>query len=142
MKKLNKKGFTLVELLAVIVLLGIVAVAAITSVTSLINSNKKKTFVSTYNEIRNQVSQRAVGDSSTVGSGDVTTSYGLNTSDYKLEIASNENTYTITLTGVSGGTYNNMTLSADDCKKVAGTHETTGGSCDGTAMKISGSVTQ
>ena len=39
---MNRKGFTLVELLAVIVLLGIISVAAFVSVTSVINNSKKK----------------------------------------------------------------------------------------------------
>ena len=46
MKKNNKKGFTLVELLAVIVILAILAVAAYTIVIPKLNENKPKPFIS------------------------------------------------------------------------------------------------
>ena len=46
MKKNNKKGFTLVELLAVIVILAILATAAYTLIIPKINENKPKTFIS------------------------------------------------------------------------------------------------
>ena len=46
MKK-NNKGFTLVELLAVIVILGLLMAIAIPSVTKYITQSRKKTLVST-----------------------------------------------------------------------------------------------
>ena len=46
MKKINKKGFTLVELLAVIVILGVLLLIAVPSVTNIINNSKKKAFAS------------------------------------------------------------------------------------------------
>ena len=45
MKKMNKKGFTLVELLAVIVILGLLMAIAIPSVTKYITQSRKKTLV-------------------------------------------------------------------------------------------------
>ena len=45
MKKINSKGFTLVELLAVIVIMGILMMVAIPSVTRTIENSRKDTFV-------------------------------------------------------------------------------------------------
>lgn len=47
MKKINKKGFTLVETLTVIVILGLIMTIAVSSVTKYITTSKKKTLVQT-----------------------------------------------------------------------------------------------
>lgn len=43
---MNKKGFTLVELLAVLVILGVIMMIAIPTMMSTLDNNKKKTYVS------------------------------------------------------------------------------------------------
>ena len=45
MKKINSKGFTLVELLAVIVIMGILMMVAIPAVTRTIENSRKDTFI-------------------------------------------------------------------------------------------------
>lgn len=52
MKILNKKGFTLVELLAVIVILSIIAIIAYPIIGNTINNSKKKLQKEQYNRIK------------------------------------------------------------------------------------------
>lgn len=46
MNKLNKKGFTLVELLAVIVILGVIMLIAIPSIGTIISNSRQNSFIS------------------------------------------------------------------------------------------------
>ena len=55
MKKRNKKAFTLIELLAVMVLLGLLLVIAIPSITKYITQSRKKTVVSTIENCINSI---------------------------------------------------------------------------------------
>ena len=50
-KRLDKKGFTLVELLAVISILSIISVAVIVTATNIIGSSKDKSYMVTVNNI-------------------------------------------------------------------------------------------
>ena len=55
MKKINSKGFTLVELIATIVLLAIVMGIGAVSITAVINKSKEKDYQLLINEINNAV---------------------------------------------------------------------------------------
>ena len=80
---MKKKGFTLIELLAVIIILGILMLIAIPSVTNYINSSRKKTYVSTANELVKAVSTKiASGD---IEITDTDTTYYIDTELLNLE---------------------------------------------------------
>ena len=95
MKKLNKKGFTLVELLAVIVILALLMVVLVPKAIEAINNSRANTFVEGYQAFINTVELKyAEGslDNATCGDtgtgGDSTTcneKYGLST-DYTATI--------------------------------------------------------
>jgi len=53
MKKLNKKGFTLVELLAVIIVLAVVMLIAVTAVVPQMNRSRKQAFITEATTILN-----------------------------------------------------------------------------------------
>ena len=63
MKKLNKKGFTLVELLAVIVVLAFVMVLAAPSVLSSMNSARQSSFMLYAEKMINAAQSRYQSDS-------------------------------------------------------------------------------
>ena len=87
MKKINKKGFTLVELLAVIVLLGIVATALAARVFATMNNSKSRTFVTTFNDIQKQVmADYMIGQVITGDGKEVLEHYDLNEKDYVLKV--------------------------------------------------------
>ncbi len=78
MKKMNNKGFTLVELLAVIVVLALLMVVATTSIGSALSSAKKKALQSetqkllsqTYKDVQSEILMGIVGNVDIVKSGD------------------------------------------------------------------------
>ena len=51
LNRINKKGFTLIEMLAVILLIGVISLILIPSVVVIINKNKQKTCISTKESI-------------------------------------------------------------------------------------------
>ena len=114
MKKIlkNKKGFTLVELLAVIVVLAIIMVIATQQVSKTISNSRSNAFVSSYQMIVKQV-KTFIASSETVDCATANacqTKYELS-ADYELVVTDNlSGTVTITLEPLSTGKFKSLDL--------------------------------
>ena len=96
MKKIlkNKKGFTLVELLAVIVVLAIIMVIAVTQVNSTIKKSRTNSFISSYKmlvkEIKSRMAMEGLGDAATTiecaDAATCATLYDISASDYTMKV--------------------------------------------------------
>ena len=111
MKKLlkNKKGFTLVELLAVIVVLAIIMVIATQQINKTIQKSRADSFVSSYKMVLDAVKKCELQSMTT---DDCKSSVDLSVNDYDLTISKTDSTYTITLKSKDGGKFVNMDLKA------------------------------
>ena len=122
MKKIlkNKKGFTLVELLAVIVVLAIIMVIATQQVGKSINNARANSFVESYQMIVKQanlfISQ---DDAVTCGGTDETTclSYYNLSDDYDLSVTTGTSGYDIVLKPSSDTKFKNLDLD-EKTKKI------------------------
>ena len=82
--KINNKGFTLVELLAVIVILGLLMAIAIPSVTKYITQSRKKTLISSIDSYTTAVST-AVNDQGFGALSDQSTMYYIPVSNIEAD---------------------------------------------------------
>ena len=127
--KNNMKGFTLVELLAVIVILAIILVIAVPKVMSVIEDAKKATLESTAKMIASQAEKQKVqntvlGNDGAITCEDIT---NINDVDYEdCDITFDNNTAKVTITGsgkfeglfVCNGTKTESTATKDSCTPV------------------------
>lgn len=90
MKKINSKGFTLVELLAVIVIMGILMMVAIPSVTRIIENSRKDNFINTAQSYNKSVKELWTGGSlkCKTNSGGTTISSNASSGTYYVKISS------------------------------------------------------
>jgi type IV pilus assembly protein PilA len=91
MKKFDSKGFTLVELLAVIVIMGILMMVAIPSVTRTIENSRKDTFVDIAKSYANAARTQWTADGLSCGG---TVSSAVDDGDYYVMIDSHESART------------------------------------------------
>ena len=117
----NKKGFTLVELLAVIVVLGVILAIAATSVINVIKANRAKTFSKTMDVVVQSAKSILAGkeialcsdsDSNEVCADKLKNklkeSLNISSTDYSIDISYNEKEYTIMLSPGSSGKFENI----------------------------------
>ena len=120
--KRNKKGFTLVELLAVIVVLGVILAIATTSVIKVIKTNRAKTFSKTMDVVVQSAKGILVGKEIDVCDSDsdncaeafkskLIESLNISENDYEISVSysATDKTYTITLSPKSDK-FKNMDL--------------------------------
>lgn len=91
MKKLNKKGFTLVELLAVIVVLALLMVVAASSIGSALDNSKKKSLVSEAKKLYTNITSEAksLAMTNTLTSDNITKVYKGKDGDFKYDVTIN-----------------------------------------------------
>ena len=139
---MNKKGFTLVELLAVIAILAILVIIALPNVLKMFNDSKKNSFVNETREVFKTAQTQFVSDNLT-HPGAVTYSYNLKTAcnpaTGKLEmqgraVDGGQLAYSISLDAegnvtsikVSDGTYSYSGTSLSDASAITANSVTTG----------------
>jgi len=135
MKKNRKKGFTLVELLAVIVILAIILVIAVPKVMSVIEDSKKATLESTAKMIASSAEKQKV-QNTVLGNSDAITCDSvakINKLDYDTcDIDFDNNTAKVTIKGkgkfanlyVCNGTKTSATATEEECPVAYGVGST------------------
>ena len=107
MKK-NSKGFTLVELLAVIVVLAVIMVIATTQINGIIKKNRVDAFVSTYKVVLNSVKTCAVQN---LTGNNCKGTVDISANDYDLTITDNaDGSYGIVLSAKTGGQFGKIKI--------------------------------
>jgi prepilin-type N-terminal cleavage/methylation domain-containing protein len=125
----KKNAFTLIELVAVIVIIGIILAIAVPSITGVISNSTKAAFVSDAKLLLKAIDYKKLGNSSfnstDVNQSNVADLLGLSSTNYKsIKIVNEENTTILTIIGkgkwdglVACGTYHNMNVytSTSEC---------------------------
>jgi type IV pilus assembly protein PilA len=124
MLKNNKKGFTLVELLAVIVILAIILAIAVPSISNMMGSAKKSAFEDNVKLIIKGIDYKVLEAQASGGTGPAVTdeagndkdnldNYGANPADYEsfsIEAVGSGVTTKISITGTANGKFGACTV--------------------------------
>lgn len=137
---MNKKGFTLVELLAVIAILAILVIIALPNVLKMFNDSKKNSFMTEVRDIYKQAQTQFIADSMTTPGAKTYASTTLNCTDTSIKALDLQGrsidylvvldaTGKVTSISVSDGTYYYAPTSApDDASKIIADSISTTGS--------------
>ena len=125
----NKKGFTLVELLAVIVILGIILLIAVPKITSTISNATDASMIASAKMLaasaeREDAVRSSLGNTTAITCADIAT---LSSTDYDLSTCAvkiTSGTATVNLAGKSGGKFDGKYVCA--ATRLTGTVTTTG----------------
>lgn len=111
MKRLNKKGFTLVELLAVIVVLAIIMVIATQAIGNVIKKNTASSFKSSLDMVAKQAKQAYVMDSGSAKLQDFRALVDYDNTQYEIHFGTGANA-AVTSTGNTTpiGTYTHICI--------------------------------
>ena len=111
--KKNKKGFTLIEMLAAVVILGILAAIATIVISRLINNSRKTTFFGSYDNIITELRSDAMmgsiktdTDSETNNDTNRSQYYNYDSNAYSLSVKKGTGSSTPELCNISGDTHN------------------------------------
>lgn len=120
---MNKKGFTLIELLGVIIILSIIMVIAIPNVTSVLEKNKRETYITDakkfITQVKTEISNNSIEKPSSTDVVKVKLSY-IGTNDVSSDSDGNkydtENSFVVVVRNTSGylGYYVNLVAKVDD----------------------------
>lgn len=107
MKKLNKKGFTLVELLAVIVVLALLMVVAASSIGTALDNSKKKALLTETQKLSTNITGEAQSLKlmGTLSTTNLSAIYGGKDGDYAYKVEVNSHGYITSLVVCYGGDY-------------------------------------
>ncbi len=110
MKKIlkNKKGFTLVELLAVIVVLAIIMVIATTQINNVIKKSRGDSFYDSVVMIEKNAKMLCTSNDSNITMSDLISTSDISLDNYDIVSKKTNNIYKITVIGK--GKFSNMTL--------------------------------
>ena len=104
--KLNKKGFTLVELLAVIVVLAIIMVIATTQITGVIKKNTVNSFSSSLDVVAKAAKMAYTQELENLEQSDIEAGVDYDTSQYTISYSKNSDN--VCIISAAGGKFDNM----------------------------------
>ncbi len=106
--KLNKKGFTLVELLAVIVVLAIIMVIATTQITGVIKKNTVDSFSSSLDVVAKAAKTIYLQFGDSITAEDIKANVDYDPNQYEITLEGEKDSQKVCITSVADGKFSDM----------------------------------